>query len=186
MTLDMHEACELNELLLSCTNSINSMGLFINQVQCPQLKSILQKHMAAHIQDYNMKVEWATKEQSGQTLQVPQMPASNTAMQNQNPTPKPCTPNPQMIAFDDRAMATSYLLTLKRAGREYAWAAFETIEPQLRSFLEDAFRMCSRHALEVGQYIISKGYYPTVDAPKTYMNQLSGTYLPVQEPVMAQ
>jgi spore coat protein CotF len=182
MTLGLHEASELNELLLSCTNSINSMGFFLNQVKCQQLKSILQNHMAAHIQDYNMKVEWASKGQSTQKLQVPQMPVAAAA--TQSPNPVPCAPNPQTTALDDRAIATSYLLTLKRAGREYAWATFETTDPQLRSFLEDAFQMCSRHAFEVGQYMISKGYYPITAVPQAYMSQLSGTYQPVKEPAM--
>ncbi len=182
MTLGLHEACELNELLLSCTNSINSMGLFLNQVKCAELKSIIQKHMAAHIQDYNMKVEWASKEQSTQKLQVPPMPAATS------PTPsgqtQPVMPNPQTTALDDRAIATSYLLTLKRAGREYAWATFETTDPQLRTFLEDAFEMCSRHAYEIGQYMISKGYYPISTVPEAYMSQLSGTYQTVKEPAI--
>jgi spore coat protein CotF len=184
MTLGLHEATELNELLLSCTNSINSMGLFLSQVKCQQLKSILQKHMAAHIQDYNMKVEWATKGLCTQKLQVPQMPAASAG--TQSPNTMPSAPNPQATSLDDRAIVTSYLLTLKRAGREYAWATFETTDPQLRTFLEDAFQMCSRHAFEVGQYMISKGYYPIATVPQAYMSQLSGTYQPVKEPAMVQ
>ncbi|MCL6593705.1 MAG: spore coat protein [Alicyclobacillus sp.] len=181
MALMMHEACELNELLMSCTNSINSMGMFIHQVKCQELKSILQKHMAAHIQDYNMKVEWATKQSCQQKLTVPSMPAQTstmTATQTQA-----VTPNPNTTALDDRAIATSYLLTLKRAGRDYAWAAFECTDPQLRTFLEDAFTMCCRHAYEVTQYMMKKGYYPMEQAPAGYLQRLQQTYQTVREPV---
>ena len=179
MPLMTHEATELNELLLSCTNSINSMGFFSNNVKCQELKGILQKHMAAHIQDYNMKVEWVTKGSSQQKLAVPSMPTQ--ANSGTHVLPQATTPNPNATDFDDRAIATNYLLTLKRAGREYAWAAFETSDPQLRTFLEDAFTMCSRHSYEVGEYMAKKGYYPSEAAPPTLLQRYQQTYQPVRE-----
>lgn len=179
MALMTHEAAELNELLLSCTNSINSMGFFINNVKCQELKGILQKHMTAHVQDYNMKVEWATKGSSQQKLTVPLMPAKmNASTQAQMQL---TTPDPKATAFDDRAIATNYLLTLKRAGREYAWATFETSDPQLRSFLEDAFTMCSRHSFEVSEYFAKKGWYPSEVASQTLLQKYQQTYAQVQE-----
>jgi spore coat protein CotF len=181
MPLMTHEACELNELLMSCVNSINSMGFFMNHVQCQELKGILQKHMAAHIQDYNMKVEWATKGTSTQKLQVPPMPAQPNG--GTHKLPQPVTPNPNMTAFDDRAIATSYLLTLKRAGRDYAWASFECSDPQLRQFLEDAYTMCSRHSFEVGEYLTKRGWYPSEPASATLLQRIQQTYEPVREPV---
>jgi spore coat protein CotF len=181
MPLQGHEAFDLNELLMSCVNSINCMGFFKNNAKDVQLKQMLEKHLDAHIQDYNMKVEWATKGQSTQKLQVPPMPAKT--MQTTPPQPQPVTPNPEATAFDDRAIATSYLLTLKRAGRDYAWATFETSDPQLRQFLEDAFRMCSRHSFEVSQWMTQKGYYPSEPATNTYLLKLGQMYQPV--PAMA-
>lgn len=179
MPLSAHEVAELNELLMSCVNSINSMGLFLNQVKCQELKSIIEKHMAAHIQDYNMKVEWVEQGSSNQKLAVPGLPSS--APGGTHKLPQAVTPNPNRTAFDDRAIATSYLLTLKRAGREYAWATFETDNPQLRSFLEDAFTLASHHAYEVGEYMAKHGYYPSEDATTTYLNKVAQTYEPVRE-----
>lgn len=180
MALGIHETCELNELLVSCTNSINTMGLFLNQCQDAELKSMIQKHMAAHVQDYNMKVEWATKATSQQKLNVPPMPEKHpgASMMQQ---PKGVTPDPNVTKLDDRAMATSYLLTLKRAGREYAWATFECCDPQLRAFLEDAFTMCSHHAFEIAEWMTSKGWYPAEQAPTSYLQKLERTYQPVRE-----
>jgi spore coat protein CotF len=183
MPLMTHEACELSELLMSCVNSINAMGFFTNQVKCQELKGILQKHMAAHIQDYNMKVEWATQGLSTQKLQVPPMPAKTNG--GTHKLPQAVTPNPNMTAFDDRAIATSYLLTLKRAGRDYAWASFECSDPQLRQFLEDAYTMCSRHAFEVGEYMTKRGWYPAEPASPTLLQRIQQTYEPVREPVGA-
>ncbi|MCM3078764.1 hypothetical protein [Brevibacillus invocatus] len=61
MQLGIHEACELNELLMSCTNSIQSMALFMEQAQDPELKDMILRHFSVHVQDYNMKVEFATQ-----------------------------------------------------------------------------------------------------------------------------
>ncbi|MCL6452103.1 MAG: spore coat protein [Alicyclobacillus sp.] len=179
MPLKTHEVCELNELLASCTNSINCMGLFLSQVKCQELKGIIEKHMAAHIQDYNMKVEWVEKGTSSQKLAVPPMPSKSSV--GTHALPQAVQPDPHRTSLDDRAIATSYLLTLKRAGRDYAWAAFETTEPQLRQFLEDAFTMCSRHAFEVSEYMMKKGWYPMEDASTTYLQKVAQTYTPVRE-----
>lgn len=178
LALKTHEVAELNDLLASCANSINSMGLFVSQVKCQELKSIVEKHMAAHIQDYNMKVEWIEKGSSSQKLAVPPMPTATGGTHN---LLQSTTPDPNRTSLDDRAIATSYLLTLKRAGREYAWATFETTDPQLRMFLEDAFTLASRHAFEVGEYMCRKGYYPMEDAATTYVQKVAQTYDPVRE-----
>lgn len=179
MPLKTHEVAELNELLMSCVNSINSMGLFLSQVKCQELKSIIERHMAAHIQDYNMKVEWVEKGSSNQKLAVPGIPSATSG--GTHKLPLAVTPNPQMTSLDDRSIATSYLLTLKRAGKEYAWGTFEASDPQLRSFLEDAFTLASHHAYEVGEYMCKHGYYPTEDAAPTYVNKVAATYSPVRE-----
>ncbi|RIV18825.1 spore coat protein [Alicyclobacillaceae bacterium I2511] len=181
MSLMTHEAVELNELLLSCTNTINSMGVFLSQVKDPTLKSILEKQIGAHVQDYNIKSEWIKNGSSNQKLAVPAATSGTTT--GTSPSPQAVTPNPGATNFDDRAIATSYLLTLKRAGREYAWATFEAANPQLRSFLEDAFTMCSRHAVEVSQWMGRHGYYPSETAPASLVQKIGQTYEFVRETV---
>lgn len=186
MQLGAHEAQELNELLLSCTNSIQSMALFINEAQDPELKSMIQRHYAAHIQDYNMKVEFVTK-QAGSTdhLRVPDLaPMQSVPVYPQNPY-APIQPQVKLTRLDDRAIASNYLLTLKRAGREYAWSAFETTTPALRSFLEDAFRMCSHQSYEVWQYMVRKGWYAVSFAPQETVQTLGAVYqeVPYHQPM---
>jgi spore coat protein CotF len=39
----------------------------------------------------------------------------------------PVTPRTNIQQLNDREIATGYLLTLKRAGREYAWAKIRSI-----------------------------------------------------------
>lgn len=49
----------------------------MNQIKDPELKSIIQKHYAAHVQDYNIKVEYLSKTNGPMMkLQVPEL--SNT------------------------------------------------------------------------------------------------------------
>lgn len=179
MTLRGHEAYELNELLMGCINTVNSMGVFINQAKDPELKTILQKQLAAHIQDYNIKVQWAKSGSSSEKLNVPTMPAKTSGG---NPAPQSVTPNPNGTSFDDRGIATAYLLGLKANGKSYAAAAFEADDPQLRQFLEDAFTMCSHHAFEVAGWMSKKGYYPGEQATNSYLQALSQTYEQVLQP----
>lgn len=187
MQLAAHEAQDLHELAMSCVNSITNMSCFMNQVQDSELKSILQKHFPLHIQDYNMKAEYlgkaggATSKLSVQDLQ----PALQSFTQAPV-SPVPVAPRTTVQQFNDREIATAYLLTLKRAGREYAWAAMEMSNPEIRSFLEDAFRMSSHHAYDVWQWMVKKGFYPLEAAPQTTLNTLGGFYQVVQEPVAVQ
>lgn len=183
MKLAAHEAQDLHELAMSCVNSITNMACFMNQVQDSELKSILQKHFPAHIQDYNMKAEYLGKAE-GATSKLP-VPALQPVLQSFTEStvpPVPVTPRTIVQQFNDREIATAYLLTLKRAGREYAWAAMEMSNPEIRSFLEDAFRMCSSHAYDVWQWMAKRGYYPLEPAAQTTLDTFGKLYQLVQEP----
>ncbi|MFD0714137.1 spore coat protein [Paenibacillus sp. GCM10027626] len=187
MQLAAHEAQDLHELAMSCVNSITNMACFINQVQDSELKAILQRHFPLHIQDYNIKAEYLGKaEGANSKLMVPDLqPALQSFIQAPVP-PVSVTPRTTVPQFNDREIATAYLLTLKRAGREYAWAAMEMSNPEIRSFLEDAFRMSSHHAYDVWQWMVKKGFYPLEAAPQTTLNTLGRFYEIVQEPVAIQ
>lgn len=178
MSLQTHEAYELNHLLLGCYNAITSMGVFINQVQCPELKAILEKQLAAHVQDYNIKVDFAKNGDCTEKLKVPPMPAKMTGTPK---APQPGAPVMHATQFDDRTIAISYLLTLKNNGKGYASSAFEADNLQLRAFLEDAFTMCSHHAVEVSGWLRKNGYYPGEKAPDSYLTALGQTYDKVRE-----
>ncbi|XID94802.1 spore coat protein [Paenibacillaceae bacterium WGS1546] len=186
MQLAVHEAQDLHELAMSCVNSITNMACFLSLVQDTDLKSILQKHFPLHIQDYNMKAEFLSKaEGTTAKLQVPDLQPTLQSFTQAPVSPSPAAPRTALQQFNDREIATAYLLTLKRAGREYAWAAMEMSNPQLRTFLEDAFRMSSRHAYEVWQWMVKKGYYPLEAAATATLDTFGRMYQPVQQPVAA-
>lgn len=187
MQLAAHEAQDLHELALSCVNSVTNMACFLNLVQDTELKSILRKHFPLHVRDYNMKAEYLRKAEGATAkLPVPDIQPVLPSFTQSAMTPVPVKPRTMVQQFNDREMATAYLLTLKRAGREYAWAAMEMGNPEIRSFLEDAFRMSSHHAYDVWQWMVKKGYYPLEPAPQSMLNTLGGMYELVQESITVQ
>ena len=178
MQLATHELHDLHELIVSCVNSITNMALFKNIAQDQELKTMIELHFPAHVQDYNMKVEYV-KNATGanQKFNVPNL---NVVLNDFTKSPvnefPPITPRTSVQQMNDREIATAYLLTLKRAGREYAWSAMEASNPQLRQFLKDAFTMSCNHAYDVWQWMVKKGYYPLSPAPENEMNVISSIY----------
>ncbi len=188
MPLGSHEAHELNELLMSCTNSIQSMALFLEQAQDPELRDMIARHYSVHVQDYNMKLEFARQSISRDQLNVPSLTMTATMpLPSSQAFVQPVQPQVKLSRLDDRAIATSYLLTLKRSGREYAWSSFETSTPQLRVFLEDAFRMCSHQSFEVWQYMARRGWYGVSYATQGEIRTMQNMYreVPYQQPMNA-
>ena len=182
MQLSAHEVYDLHELAMSCVNSITNMACFINQAKDPELRGILQRHFPQHVQDYNIKVEYLNKQAgAGNEFKVPALPNKTISLEGANI--EPVRPRTEVQQFTDREIATAYLLTLKRAGREYAWSAMECSNPEIRSFLERAFQMCSHHAYEVWQWMAQKGYYPVEPVHDTTIRLYSGAYQQIQQPV---
>ncbi|HEX9062323.1 MAG TPA: spore coat protein [Clostridia bacterium] len=177
MQLASHEVHDLNELTLSCVNSITNMAFFINHVKDPELKSLLEKHFPYHIKDYNTKVEYLSRKSGAKTgLPVPDITRIIDNYTGSSTNTKSVTPRTDIQEFDDREIATAYLLTLKRAGREYAWAAMEASNPEIRTFLEDAFKMSSHHAYDVWQWMVQKGYYPLEAASAETLGVMASIY----------
>lgn len=182
MQLASHEVHDLNELTLSCVNSITNMAFFINHTKDAELKSLLQKHLPYHIKDYNTKVEYLSRESGAKTgLAIPEISHIIDNYTQAATNIKSVTPRTDIQELDDREIATAYLLTLKRAGREYAWSAMEASNPELRLFLEDAFRMSSHHAYDIWQWMVKKGYYPLEAAPAETLGTMASMYKVVDQ-----
>lgn len=186
MQLAAHEVQDLHELTVSCVNSITNMALFYNTAQDAELKQLIKQHFPLHVQDYNMKVEFLSQPEGATSTLSP--PPLNTSLESYTQAPasnyQPITPRTSIQSLNDREIATAYLLTLKRAGREYAYSAMEAAHPKLRAFLESAFMMSCHHAYDVWQYMVKKGYYPLEAAPDTTLQTLSSIYhlVPNSEP----
>lgn len=183
MKLSAHELHELNELTMSCVNSITNMAYMLNHVQCQELKGILERHFPLHVRDYNMKVEFLNKTE-GSTRELSLL-KENTHLDSFTQAPPvtapPVQPRTMVQDMNDREMATAYLLTLKRAGREYAWSAMEAANPELRSFFQTAFMMSCAHAYDVWQYMVKQGYYPLEPADQAMTAKIGAMYQVVPE-----
>jgi spore coat protein CotF len=183
MKLAAHELYDLNELTMSCVNSITNMGYMLHHVQDPEFKKILERHLPLHIRDYNMKVEFLNKTE-GAKKELPLLKEdrqiSDVTLQMVSPAPA-VQPRTMVENMNDREMATAYLLTLKRAGREYAWAAMEMVNPEIRSFCQTAFMMSCSHAYDMWQYMASKGYYPIENAETEDIAKIGAMYQIVPE-----
>lgn len=178
MKLTIAELTQLNELILSCTNTITCMSLFRNQVQDSELKSLLDAQFPLHVEDYNKKVEFIKSlETTDGKLDVPDM---NTAIFNQDTNVSksavPITINTNVITMNDREIATSYLLTLKRAGKEYSVASMEATNPKLRQFLKDAYTMACNHAYEIWEWMAKHDFYPCTIATDEQINAVASIY----------
>ncbi|MBA4537347.1 spore coat protein [Bacillus aquiflavi] len=183
MKLAAHELQDLHELTLGCVNSITNMSYMLQHVQDPEFKSILERHYPFHIRDYNMKVEYLNQTE-GAKKSLPLFKEQGTLSNyTQSPVNEYSPVQPRTVVHDmnDREMATAYLLTLKRAGREYAYSAMEAANPELRSFLQTAFMMSCSHAYDIWQYMIQKGYYPLEPADETMISKIGAAYETVQE-----
>ena len=182
MKLAYGELHSLGELALSCVNSITNMAMYKNCITDPELKNIVESHFQLHIQDYNMKVKFI-KEANGPTekLTVPPLKSILKDFTKAPVSPSPVTPRTTVEKLNDREIATGYLLTLKRAGREYAWSAMEASNPVLRDFFKSAFEMAYTHSYEVWQWMVQKGFYALSPAPENEIAAMGSFYNEVQQ-----
>lgn len=183
MKLAAHELHDLNELTMSCVNSITNMAYMLEHVQDPEFKSMLERHFPLHIRDYNMKVEFlnamdGAKRELSLLKEDGNLQDFTNGMKSQY---TPVQPRTMVEDMNDREMATAYLLTLKRAGREYAWSAMEMANPEIRSFCQTAFMMSCSHAYDMWQYMVNRGYYPLEPADNAMISKMGSMYQIVPE-----
>lgn len=177
MELSIGELHNLSELILSCVNSITNMALYKNQVKDSELKAIIENHFPVHVQDYNMKVKFVKEAAApAEKLNVPQLKKILQDFAKSSVPTSPVLPRTIIQELNDREIATGYLLTLKRAGREYAWSAMEAGNPELREFLKDAFTMSCNHAYEVWQWMVKNGFYPVIPASQADIQTIGNAF----------
>lgn len=104
---------------MNCVKSITSMTYMLQHVENPELRRIPERHFPFHVRDYNMKVEFLNKTE-GAKMELPLFKEQGRLSDyTQSPVSQypPVQPRTEVQNMNDREMATSYLLTLKRAGR---------------------------------------------------------------------
>ncbi|SEI14325.1 Spore coat protein CotF [Halobacillus karajensis] len=157
------------------------MAGFIQQAQDPELKEILTRQFPFHVADYNLKVEFL---QSQTTPDISKFQPDQQVQKLSDFTTAPVAPETgqprtQVQTHNDREIATAYLLNQKGSAKNYGAAAVECANPDLRSFLENVFLNSNRHAYEMWQYMVQKGYYPLMPAPQESAQTMAGLLNPV-------
>lgn len=92
------------------------------------------------------------------------------------------TPRTDVQQHNDREIATAYLLNQKSSAKSYGNASVECANPDLRTFLENAFLNSNHHAYEIWQYMTKKGYYPLMAAADNAIQTIASIYQPVEQP----
>lgn len=179
MQLAGHEFHELSELTMSCFNTVSCMSTWMKQAQDPELQQMLTQHFPMHVDDYNMKVEFL-QGATAPDISTFQPDTYTPNLTSYTETPVNPLPPAEMRLTEqqpnDREIATAYLLNQKAAGTKYAHAAFECANPELRTFLENAFLNSSHHAYDIWQYMVNKGYYPLAPAPAMDIQNVGAIY----------
>lgn len=157
MQLADHELRELAELTTGSANSITCGSMHLQQVQDTSLKSILEKHLQCEIKSYNTKVGFLNGTSSGATQKVPDIAGPININHVSSIPLQPLMPRTNATTPDDREIATSHLLSRKMSGRDYANAAMEMSNPEIRTFCEDSFKSASHEAYEVWEWMVNKG-----------------------------
>jgi spore coat protein CotF len=62
----------------------------------------------------------------------------------------------------------------------------EASNPEIRCFLEDAFKMSSHHAYDIWQWMVKQGYYPLEAASAEAMGVLGSMYKTISENAIKQ
>ncbi|SFJ80283.1 Spore coat protein CotF [Halobacillus dabanensis] len=183
MKLASHELNDLAELTMGCYNTIGCMASFIQQAQDPELKQMLTRQFPLHVADYNLKVEFLQSQSTPDIdkFQPDQQVRKLSDFTSNVGTPQPGQPRTEVQTHTDREIATAYLLNQKGSAKNYAVASVECANPDLRHFLEKAFLNSNRHAYEVWQYMVQKGYYPLLPASEESLSSLSSFFQPVQQ-----
>ncbi|MDM5153574.1 spore coat protein [Bacillus sp. DX1.1] len=183
MQLATHELRDLSELIMGCYNTINTMATYIQQAQELELKQMLQQHFPLHVQAYNLKVGFVQSESTPNISQFqpsklnPILASFTQASVREYPS---ITPSMAAQPANDRSIATGYLLHQKSSALNYAGSLLEFANPDLRTVLEISFLNSSRHAYDIWQYMVKKGYYPLSPAPQSEIQAIASIYQPLQ------
>jgi len=183
MKLAAHELLDLSELIMGCYNTVGCMSAFINQAQDPELKEILVRQFPLHVKDYNLKVEFVQSQTTPNINQfIPDELKVKLTDFTSGTTPVPAgQPRTDVQTHTDREISIAYLLNQKSSAKNYAQSAVECANPDLRKFLENAFLNSNRHAYEMWQYMVQKGYYPLSAAPQEDIQMIANIYQPVPQ-----
>ena len=165
-----HELLDVHEVLDSMIASLNQCVLMRDQIQDPELLSILDRQYAFMLDEYNITME------AFKTGHDPKHPTRSYNMQMGNDytyglTPgQPKKPIQSANEVNDEILSGSLLGMHKVGATGKVAAALEATNPVVRRVLQDSVPNCIEMAYEVSLYQNKRGYY---QVPKLSPNDMA-------------
>ncbi|WP_088105475.1 spore coat protein [Halalkalibacter urbisdiaboli] len=178
MNVAAHELLETSEALRTKAAEIEQHGMFANQCQDQNLKSILMKHQQQMIMAYQQGVNLM----NGKGAQVSHIAPSfqgqqtNTGMHRQVSMSAPM-PNTQSLS--DQTMATLALNAHKAGAMMGMQWANECVDPQLRMYHVNGANLCQEMAYEIWAWMNQNGYYQPSTFSTTQTSQMTEMFQPM-------
>lgn len=166
--LGAHEVIVMNEALMTKSANVELLSFLANEVQDPQLQSMLQHQAQTALSHYTQGVRVLQNQSMGTQMQGTVLNPGNTMTAGSmvGAQPKlglrhPSMPRPDMQAqtLSERTVCTVVLNLHKHGATAWTSFALECTNPQLRTFLMEGAQLCDRAAYETWSYMNQKGYY---------------------------
>lgn len=185
MPYGAHETMEVHETLNEKLNLINHFNLYAQMTQNPQIRSMLERHLATAVQSYDQLVAYThnynAAPQQGRTA-APGMTSQVQPQQIQYGLrqPAPVAPGAQGT-LNDHQILCAMLSCHKNSAKLHMQASLECADPNVRHMLMNGSIACAEQAYEVFMVMNQQGQYqvPTMNdhTAKTFLH----TYQPSQE-----
>ena len=171
-----HEILDVHEVLSAAIGGLNQMVLMRDQIQDPELLSILDRQYAFMLDEYNITLE------AYQTGMDPKHPTRTYNMQMNNKTNYGLTPQPPKKPIQspnevDDALISGSLLAIHKAGAVgKTGAALESTNPVVRRILQDSVPNCVEMAYEISLYQNKRGFYEVPKLASVDMSLMLNAY----------
>jgi spore coat protein CotF len=176
-----HELLDVHEVLGAMIGGLNQYVLLRDQIQDPELLSIMDRQYPFMLDEYNLTME------AYKTGHDPKHPTRSYNMQMGNDTNYGLTPGepkkPITSANEiNDAIISSFMLSCHKAGAAgKTAAALECTNPVVRRVLQDSVPNCIEMAYEISLYQNKKGYYQVPQLSQQDMNTMLNMYGQAQQ-----
>jgi spore coat protein CotF len=171
-----HELLDVHEVLGAMIGGLNQYVLLRDQIQDPELLSIMDRQYPFMLDEYNLTME------AYKTGHDPKHPTRSYNMQMGNDTNygiKPGEPKKPITSANEinDDIISSFMLSCHKAGAAgKTAAALECTNPVVRRVLQDSVPNCIEMAYEISLYQNKKGYYQVPQLSQQDMNTMLNMY----------
>ncbi|OZM56160.1 spore coat protein [Lottiidibacillus patelloidae] len=176
-----HEVFDVHEVLSTLISTLDQYLLFQEQIQCPELKGILQRQHQFITQTYNTAVDCFT---TGQDPTVPtqsyKMLQNNDVIYGLKPA-QPQKPAQSVAEINEQTISTSALGLVKSAATLMAMTSLEMTNPVVRRVIADSVPNFIEMSYELFLYMNKKSYYQVPQLTMQDMQMMVTSYTQSQQ-----